>query len=160
MQQKLVNFLKLYAKIVCASFKRQPSSDDQIMSLILPTSRKKIENPDLGYINGPTGPKVPLTCSGAQAPGNCGQAVRFPGDGSLTFVRGTMLSSSFWSTRLAPASERQPWLRTRQSRPKQQGQHSFCSHLVHLGLRCPQGSSFLGLKTAMILYKDERKRGC
>lgn len=31
---------------------------------------------------------------------------RDPSNCSLTFVRGTMLSSSFWSTRLAPASDR------------------------------------------------------
>lgn len=30
-----------------------------------------------------------------------------------------------------------PWLGIRQARPKQQGQHSLCIHLVHFGLRRP-----------------------
>ena len=64
-----------------------------------------------------------------------------------TLVLGTMLRLSFWSTREAPASERYPWFGTRQERPKQQGQHSLCIHLVHLGFSRPYGSSSFGLKT-------------
>ncbi|MPC17840.1 hypothetical protein E2C01_010707 [Portunus trituberculatus] len=50
-----------------------------------------------------------------------------------TPLHGTTLSCSFWSTKDAPASDRYPWLGTRQERPKQQGQQTLWSHLVHLG---------------------------
>ena len=53
----------------------------------------------------------------------------------LTIVFGTIPRPSFSSTTLAPASERYPWLGTRQLRPKQHGQQSLWIHLVHFGLR-------------------------
>ena len=42
---------------------------------------------------------------------------------SLTLVFGTTFSSSFSSTKLAPASDMYPWLGIKQDRPKQHGQH-------------------------------------
>lgn len=153
-----VNFLKLYAKLLRVSFSGQLPSNHEPKPTTFPP--KRLRALDSGHTQSSLDLIARLTCSRTQAQENSGQGSRLSGDRSLTFVRGTMLSSSFWSTRLAPASERQPWLRTRQSRPKQQGQHSFCSHLVHLGLRCPYGSSFLGLKTAMIFYREKRKIGC
>lgn len=61
-----------------------------------------------------------------------------------------MPSCNFWSTRLAPASDKYPSFSTRQPRPKQHGQHIFCIHLVHFGFSWPYGSSSFGLNTPTV----------
>lgn len=52
---------------------------------------------------------------------------------SFTLVFGTMPRWSFSSTREAAASERYPWLGTKQPLPKQQGQQTLWIYLVHFG---------------------------
>ena len=75
-------------------------------------------------------------------------------------ARGSHFQDEQSSTEGKSTRER-TWLGTRQLRPKRQGQHVLCNHFVHLGLRCPYGSSSLGLKTPTTwsVQGRGRKRG-
>lgn len=76
----------------------------------------------------------------------------------LTFVLGTTLRPSLRSTRLAPASDRYPWFGIKQFLPKQHGQQILWHHFVHLGFKCPYGSSSLGLNTPIFFCKQRNKK--